>query len=234
VLFYSDGLTEAHNDRREMFSSPRLKSLMCQCAKDCPTTIQRLLEALRDFTGRDWQQEDDVTLVSLQRAYSNNGRRDPLAVTPGRYGWSRLERFSMPSQPGGERAAMDAVAEAVASLQPAPAQLERLKTAVAETVMNAIEHGNKSRPELDVDVEILASPEAMAVRISDQGSGPPALEPVPPDLEAKIAGLQSPRGWGLFLTENMVDRMNVIRGDAQHTVELVLLRQGGGDAARGA
>jgi serine phosphatase RsbU (regulator of sigma subunit)/anti-sigma regulatory factor (Ser/Thr protein kinase) len=234
VLLYSDGLTEAHNHQREMFGSPRLKSLLCQCAEDCPTTIQRLLDALADFTGRDWQQEDDVTLVSLQRSHSENRGQDPLGVTPGKHGWSRLERFSFPSEPGGERQVMQVVAEAVAPLDLPQAQLERLKTAVAETTMNAIEHGNRNRPDLAVDVEVLASHEAVAVRITDQGSGPAASEPAVPDLEAKIAGLQSPRGWGLFLTRNMVDRMNVIRSETRHTVELVVLREGGHDASQGA
>jgi len=175
-----------------------------------------------------------VTVVSLQRSHSDNGRHDPLAVTPGRHGWSRLERFSVLSRPGGEREVMQAVAEAVAPLDLPPARLERLKTAVAETAMNAIEHGNQNQPDLPVDVEVLASADAVAVRITDQGSGPPASEPVRPDLEAKIAGLQSPRGWGLFLTQNMVDQMNVIRSDTQYTVELVVRRKGGEDASQGA
>ncbi|MCL7455086.1 MAG: ATP-binding protein, partial [Anaerolineae bacterium] len=81
-----------------------------------------------------------------------------------------------------------------------------------------------------VDVEILASARAVAVRITDQGSGSYPSDPQMPDLEAKIAGRQSPRGWGLFLTRNMVDRVNVGRTENQHTVELVLRREGGDDA----
>jgi anti-sigma regulatory factor (Ser/Thr protein kinase) len=188
------------------------------------------LDGLTDFAGRDWKQEDDVTLVSLQRAPSVDGGQHVRVVTPGRRGWSRLEQFSFPSQPGGERQVMQAVAEAVRPIALPQAQLERLKTAVAETTMNAIEHGNQNRPDLTVDVEVLASEEAVAVRITDQGSGPDIAEPTVPDLEAKIAGLQSPRGWGLFLTKNMVDQMNVIPGETQHTVELVVLREGGSDA----
>jgi anti-sigma regulatory factor (Ser/Thr protein kinase) len=96
--------------------------------------------------------------------------------------------------------------------------------------MNAIEHGNRNQPDLTVDVGILASPEAVAVRITDQGAGPSDPEPQVPDLEAKIAGRQSPRGWGLFLTQNMVDRVNIMPSGTQHTVELVLRREGGQDA----
>ena len=62
----------------------------------------------------------------------------------------------------------------------------------------------------------------MAVRISDQGGGQPATETEDPDLEAKLAGQQSPRGWGLFLIKNMVDEMNITEDGAVHTVELVV------------
>ena len=53
-----------------------------------------------------------------------------------------------------------------------------------------------------------------------------------PDLEAKLAGLQKPRGWGLFLIENMVDELRVSDADGRHTVELVLNLEGGGDGWR--
>ena len=43
-----------------------------------------------------------------------------------------------------------------------------------------------------------------------------------PDLDAKLAGDQSPRGWGLFLIKNMVDEMNVYQDESHHTIELVM------------
>ena len=46
------------------------------------------------------------------------------------------------------------------------------------------------------------------MQIVDQGGAPPADAPRVPDLEAKLAGLQRPRGWGLFLIKNMVDEMH--------------------------
>src|SRR5579883_2804596 len=66
LLFYSDGLVEAHNPRREMFGLPRLRELVEAQASD-EMLIQALLEALAQFTGANWEQEDDVTLVTLQR-----------------------------------------------------------------------------------------------------------------------------------------------------------------------
>jgi anti-sigma regulatory factor (Ser/Thr protein kinase) len=95
--------------------------------------------------------------------------------------------------------------------------------------MNAIEHGNQERAELPIEVEVDAEGGLLTVRISDQGRGEPAGEAEVPDLEAKLNGLQKPRGWGLFLIENMVDELRVDDEDGRHTVELVLHLEGGDD-----
>jgi serine phosphatase RsbU (regulator of sigma subunit)/anti-sigma regulatory factor (Ser/Thr protein kinase) len=230
IVFYSDGLVEAHNPQREMFGNPRLRDLLSNCAGDCPALIQRLLEELETFTGRGWQQEDDVTLVTLQRTESQDLASSVTAANLEEAGWRTLTRFSLPSEPGSERQAIRKVVEATQNLGLPLSRLERLKTAVGEATMNAIEHGNKGEPELQVSVHVLVSEVAIMVRISDQGNGPYTVKPQMPDLEAKIAGRQPPRGWGLFLIEHMVDQMNVVQGKSGHTLELILLRKGEKDA----
>jgi serine phosphatase RsbU (regulator of sigma subunit) len=67
VLLHSDGLVEAHDRERKMFGFPRLAELMTGCSGG-PELIQLLLGELDGFTGPDWEQEDDITLVALQRA----------------------------------------------------------------------------------------------------------------------------------------------------------------------
>ena len=62
----------------------------------------------------------------------------------------------------------------------------------------------------------------MSVTITDQGGGQFVREAETPDIDAKLAGLQSPRGWGLFLIQNMVDEMRVTSDDLHHTVELIM------------
>jgi serine phosphatase RsbU (regulator of sigma subunit) len=64
VLLFSDGLVEAHNPEGEMFGFPRLKSLMANHAGG-QGLIETLVAALGEFTGDDWEQEDDVTLVVI-------------------------------------------------------------------------------------------------------------------------------------------------------------------------
>jgi serine phosphatase RsbU (regulator of sigma subunit) len=67
VLLHSDGLVEAHDPERKMFGFPRLAELVGGCGGG-PELIDLLLGELDGFTGPDWEQEDDITLVALQRA----------------------------------------------------------------------------------------------------------------------------------------------------------------------
>ncbi|HEY6674286.1 MAG TPA: ATP-binding protein, partial [Rubrobacteraceae bacterium] len=130
-----------------------------------------------------------------------------------------LAELSVPSEPGNERRAMEEVAAAVEGLGLSDRTLERLKTAVAEATMNAMEHGNHYQVELPVTIEVSASDAELSVKITDEGSGPPAFHSETPDLEAKLEGMQTPRGWGLFLIKSMVDEMNVTGDEHHHTVE---------------
>jgi serine phosphatase RsbU (regulator of sigma subunit)/anti-sigma regulatory factor (Ser/Thr protein kinase) len=225
ILFYSDGLVEAHNTKREMFSFPRLETLIAG-HPDSSTMINFLLDELARFTGADWEQEDDVTLVTLERTPSpvsvpgiGTGSQAEGAESDG---WRILGEFDVPSEEGNERLAIDKVAGAVQPLGLTTDKVERLKTAVSEAAMNAIEHGNKYRADLPVSIQVRASDALLSVSITDEGGSEMISAPDTPDLEAKLEGLQSPRGWGLFLIENMVDKLNIIREGGHHTVELIL------------
>jgi serine phosphatase RsbU (regulator of sigma subunit) len=68
VLFYSDGLVEAHDPEREMFGFPRLQGLVGAYRSEGPAMVNFLLSELARFTGGDWEQEDDITLVTLDRS----------------------------------------------------------------------------------------------------------------------------------------------------------------------
>jgi serine/threonine-protein kinase RsbW len=133
-----------------------------------------------------------------------------------------LAELSIPSEPGNERRATEEVARAVSGLELPERTLERLKTAVAEATLNAMEHGNHYRAEVPVLIEVSVSEADLSVKITDEGSGPPIFHSETPDLEAKLEGMQTPRGWGLFLIKSMVDGMNVTGDEHHHTVELIL------------
>jgi serine phosphatase RsbU (regulator of sigma subunit)/anti-sigma regulatory factor (Ser/Thr protein kinase) len=229
VLLYSDGLVEAHNTKRDMFGFPRLMALLDEYKGDKPV-IDLLLGQLAEFTGSEWEQEDDVTLVTLRRSESSGGSEIITMSTPHideKHGdWRVLTEMSIASEPGNERQAMEQVGQAVQELNLPERRLEKLKTAVAEATMNAMVHGNKYQPDVPVTIQVLVSQAALMVRIRDQGNGKPIAEPHTPDLEAKLAELQSPRGWGLFLIKNLVDDVHVISDEHHHTLELILYLEG--------
>ena len=66
ALFYSDGLVEAHDPKGKMFGFPRLRTLVAEHGEE-PSLEDLLLEELHSFTGDGWEQEDDITLVTLRR-----------------------------------------------------------------------------------------------------------------------------------------------------------------------
>ncbi len=221
VLLHSDGVVEAHDPDRVMFGFPRLM----QTVADSPSgqaLIDRVLSDLDEFTGPGADQEDDITMVTLERS--------PEATGAGPTDDERvLAQFELPSAPGNEREAIDRVVDAIEDAGLEPARLDRLKTAVGEATMNAMEHGNKYDADLSVAIRVLQDADAVRVQVTDHGdAGEPAV-PVVPDIEAKLDGRQSPRGWGLFLIKEMVDETLVTTDDGLHTLELVVHLRGDRD-----
>ena len=213
ALLHSDGVIEAHDAARNMFGGPRLKDTVAAGAGG-QALIDRVLGALAAFTGPDLEQEDDITMVTLQRTDDDR----------------LLAAFELASAPGDEREAIERVAAAVAAAGLAPHQLERLKTAVGEATMNAMEHGNRYSSDKPVSIRVRQGVGVLRVTIADCGDVvEPAVDPETPDLEAKLDGRQTPRGWGVFLIEKMVDEARVSSEDGKRTLELVVRLHGGGD-----
>jgi serine phosphatase RsbU (regulator of sigma subunit) len=71
VLFYSDGLVEAHDPKGEMFGFPRLRTLIAEHDRQ-RSLVDSLLEDLYSFVGKGWEQEDDITLLTLERYATRN------------------------------------------------------------------------------------------------------------------------------------------------------------------
>ena len=219
LLLYSDGLVEAHNTQRAMLGFPQLRSLTEGHAGGA-ALIPFLMDQLATFTGPNWEQEDDVTLLTVQRLATAPAQ--PTAAP----GWRTLGEFDLPSAPGNERLAIEQVMALSAAIPLTTRQADRLKTAVGEATMNAMEHGNHYQADLPVHIAVLATDDLLQVRIVDHGGDRAVPTPDAPDLDAKLAGLQSPRGWGLFLIKNMVDEMKVDTDGEHHIVELTVKLEG--------
>jgi serine phosphatase RsbU (regulator of sigma subunit)/predicted ester cyclase len=68
ILFYTDGLVEAHDPKGEMFGFPRLRALIAEHVAEESSLGDFLLEELYSFVGEGWEQEDDITLLTLRRS----------------------------------------------------------------------------------------------------------------------------------------------------------------------
>ncbi len=224
VLLYSDGLVEAHDPTGAMYGFPRLRADMGSDLAGSEL-LDDLLDRLHAFTGRGWEQEDDITLVTIRRAASADV--GPLTL---------LEE-DLPGAFGNERQAMEDVASALAPLGIEPARLERLKTAVSEASMNAIEYGSRGDAAVPIHIVVTTAGQDVRVAVTDRALGgriPTEDDAEQPDIDAKLAGLQKPRGWGLFLIRHMVDEVEVTQGIDDQTVTLTLHLEGDRDARESA
>jgi serine phosphatase RsbU (regulator of sigma subunit)/anti-sigma regulatory factor (Ser/Thr protein kinase) len=215
VLLHSDGVVEAHDPDGAMFGFPRLKEAVARYPGG-GELIDRVLTDLHAHTGPDAEQEDDITMVTLSRSPAAGYDLNGAAPT------HQLVEFEVPSAEGNERLALQRVSTIVGPLGLDEARLKRLETAVGEATMNAMEHGNRYSADKPVTVRVLTETDRVRVQIVDEGGAPTDIEAEVPDLEAKLAGLQRPRGWGLFLIKNMVDEAHETSADDRHTLELVM------------
>jgi serine phosphatase RsbU (regulator of sigma subunit)/ketosteroid isomerase-like protein len=67
ALLYSDGLVEAHDPEGDMFGVPRLRALIAEHGEK-RSLGDLLLQELYSFAGERWEQEDDITLLTLRRS----------------------------------------------------------------------------------------------------------------------------------------------------------------------
>jgi serine phosphatase RsbU (regulator of sigma subunit)/anti-sigma regulatory factor (Ser/Thr protein kinase) len=221
VLLHSDGIVEAHDSERRMFGFPRLKATVAE-GPGGQALIDRVISTLEAFTGSGAEQEDDITMVTLERSAG-------AAIAAGSHDGAVLAEFELESRPGNEREAIARVAEAVAGLGLDAARLERLKTAVGEATMNAMEHGSQYRADRAVAIRVVRARDRLRVQVIDDGGEFQLAPSAVPDIEAKLAGEQTPRGWGLFLIQKMVDETHVETAGGRRVLELVVHLRGEDD-----
>ena len=107
---------------------------------------------------------------------------------------------------GYERIAMACSASFAQMFGCSPERIEDLKTVVAEAAINAMEHGNKGRADAQVIVYLNYRDDAINVSVIDEGEGIKELPP-DPDTERIIDELDPPTGYGVFLINQLADKV---------------------------
>ena len=113
---------------------------------------------------------------------------------------------SLPNRLGYERIAMACSATFARMVGFVPERIEDLKSAVAEACVNAMQHGNKGRPEARVVVNMNFRDDTFIVSVMDQGDGMPEV-PQFPGIVRIIEEEESTRGLGVFLIQRLVDSL---------------------------
>lgn len=112
----------------------------------------------------------------------------------------------LPNEMGYERVAMACSASFANIFGLAPERIEDLKTIVGEAAINAMQHGNKGRPDARVSVTLKYEDDAINVWVMDEGDGIKQLLP-DPNIERIIDNLDPPIGFGTFFIKKLADRV---------------------------
>jgi serine/threonine-protein kinase RsbW len=134
----------------------------------------------------------------------------------------RTVEVILSNQIGYERVAMACSASFAKMYGCPPERIEDLKTVVAEAALNAMQHGNKGRSDARVVVCMNYEDNAINVSVLDQGDGITRIPPTP-DIERIINELDPPIGFGLFLIDQLADKVEFNQiTDEGHAVRVAI------------
>jgi serine/threonine-protein kinase RsbW len=110
----------------------------------------------------------------------------------------------LPNQIGYERIAMASSASFAKMFGFSSERIEDLKTVVSEAAVNAMQHGNKGRPDARVTIRMNLENDTIYVTVTDDGEGIKKIYPKP-DIDRIIDNLDPAIGFGIFLIKQLVD-----------------------------
>ena len=118
--------------------------------------------------------------------------------------------LNLPSKLGYERIAIGGLAAFAKSVGFSSPRIEDLKTSVAEACINAVQHGNKGKPNARVLIAISFQEKALRISVFDEGEGF-KTQPKDPDIERIMENLEPPVGFGVFLMKRLMDQVEFNR-----------------------
>ncbi len=103
---------------------------------------------------------------------------------------------------------MDAAASVARRMGFASDRVDALRTAVAEAITNAIEHGNASDSDMKVLVMLTVRPDELVVSVADQGRKElkQSQTVTSPKIEETFARADK-GGWGIWLIRELMDEV---------------------------
>ena len=134
----------------------------------------------------------------------------------------RIVKVILPNMLGYERIAMASLASFARMFDYSPERIEDLKTVVSEAAINAMQHGNRGRPDAVVTIHINFEEDAIQILVMDEGDGIKEVLPKP-NIERIINELDPPIGFGVFLIQELVDEVEFnIDTNKGHCLKMVV------------
>jgi len=204
LFLYTDGLTEAKNEQRELFSRQRVLS-SCAGEKDCRALVEKVSRAVRDFMGQA-PQADDLTMLSIR--YAPDSKEVLLS-----------ESLTLSNDVAEVGALGDFVKSLAARLSLAPKPAHDLRLAVEEIVVNVMNYAYPEGAEGKVQVDARADREVLRILVSDEGVpfDPTAAARADTSLSVEDRPIG---GLGILLARGMVDSINYERTEGRNVLTL--------------
>ncbi len=134
---------------------------------------------------------------------------------------TNMVEVHLPNELGYEKIAMEAAAATAKMLGFSPDRVDDLRTAVSEACINAIEHGPKQQRTERLLITLKAGEGELQVEVHDTGD-PYTIPHKRPNLKRKMEGGSPPRGWGLFLIRNLVDKFEVAASEGGNVTRMII------------
>jgi serine/threonine-protein kinase RsbW len=128
--------------------------------------------------------------------------------------------INLPNRIGFERIVMGGIAAFAKGVGFSPSRIEDLKTAVAEACINAVQHGNKGKPDARVIVALSYVDGLLSISVFDEGEGLKE-EPKDPDIVRIVDRIDPAVGFGVFLMKHLTDALEFRKaGNQKHEVRM--------------
>lgn len=200
IFLYTDGVTEATNDKNELYGEERLLSL---ANKNITKTPQQLIAAVKDdvdvFVG-DAPQFDDITMLAVSVNYVKGDEK--IKVIPNEKSFAAVQSFAE---------------DLTKKLAVVPKVSNKVNIAFDEIYSNIVNYSNADIAE--IKYEIVGG--KLILTFSDNGTPYNPLETKEPDVtlsaeDRKIGGL------GIFMVKKMTESMEYKYENERNILSIVI------------
>ena len=161
LILYTDGIIEARNKERQLFSKDRLAKIICENEKLPAEELAKLIishvEEFSDFH----EFTDDLTLVIIDFKELNQFKEKVI---------HKLD-YTLSSKLTEVKATISDFLSKLNDLEIPKRVYNHIRLSVSESLMNAFEHGNKSDAAKHIKVTGVLTNRKIELSVQDEGSG---------------------------------------------------------------